>query len=287
MRLRHAIAFLGAVAVAAALSFSPVDAGIGNCGVRGKCPGPSPTITPSPTATITPTPSPTPTPTVAPTPSPTANGYTFADEFDGTLSRWSTTSHWSQLGDAIITTANNSVANGVLTMTARNTTGSWVGAGLDTYGRWTQLYGLWEARIKIPKGYGLWPGFWNAVGNYGPEPEIDAMEICANPIGTRSGNDASLAHNTVHFAGGGQTSHDTRTVDLSLAYHVYAMDWRAGHVTFFIDGAAIWTYTGSNTPSVAMPVILDLAVGGGWCGAADGTTPNPAAMLVDWVHIRA
>ena len=31
---------------------------------------------------------------------------------------------------------------------------------LDSYGKWTQRYGYFEARMKLPKKPGLWPAFW-------------------------------------------------------------------------------------------------------------------------------
>ena len=31
---------------------------------------------------------------------------------------------------------------------------------LDTFGKWTQRYGYFEARVKLPRAPGLWPAFW-------------------------------------------------------------------------------------------------------------------------------
>ena len=31
---------------------------------------------------------------------------------------------------------------------------------LDTYGKWVQRYGYFEARVKLPRAAGLWPTFW-------------------------------------------------------------------------------------------------------------------------------
>jgi len=58
-------------------------------------------------------------------------------------------------------------------------------------------------------------------------------------------------------------------------------------VTFFLDGTAVGSFTdAAHIPSVALPIILDLAVGGGWCGPSDLTTPDGSQMLVDWVRVR-
>src|SRR5262249_46266255 len=31
---------------------------------------------------------------------------------------------------------------------------------IDTYGKWVQRYGYFEARMKLPKAPGLWPAMW-------------------------------------------------------------------------------------------------------------------------------
>jgi beta-glucanase (GH16 family) len=161
----------------------------------------------------------------------------------------------------------------------------WHGDLIDTKTTFTQKYGYFAARMKIPKGPGLWPAFWTYYSASGVEAEIDAMEVCANPIGTHSGNDASLLHNTIHYSGGSVgNSPGYRTVDLSLAYHVYAFDWRADHISFFLDGVQVWRTT-SHIPTVALPLLLNLGVGGTWCGSPTAASDG-ATMLVDWVRVR-
>ena len=135
-----------------------------------------------------------------------------------------------------------------------------------------------------PKGTALWPAFWLYGGS---APEIDTMEICANPIGTNEGNDASELHTTVHWAGGATTDGRYYTVDLSQAYHVYAVDWRSSKILFYLDGHLVWTFSDmARIPTIALPMVLNLGVGVPWCGAPDATTPDSATMLVDWVRVR-
>jgi len=155
---------------------------------------------------------------------------------------------------------------------------------LDTKTTFTQKYGYFEARIKVPKGKGLWPAWWMY---YSGTPEIDTMEVCANSLGTNGGNDASLLHTTVHYGTGQQYGKGTRTVDLSQAFHVYGVDWRANHVNFYLDGALVYSVTDmAAIPTAALPLILNLGIGGSWCSAPDSTTPITNTMQVDWVRIR-
>src|SRR5690606_34721864 len=46
-----------------------------------------------------------------------------------------------------------------LPKTGKNETDYAVGY-LDAYGKWTQTYGYFEARMKLPTAPGLWPAFW-------------------------------------------------------------------------------------------------------------------------------
>lgn len=168
----------------------------------------------------------------------------------------------------------------------RRLTGGWVGDQVDTYGSFMQRYGYFEARMKIPRGKGVWPAFWMAeLASVNGPAELDIMEVCANEVGTNGGNDVTLQHNTVHFSGGGMLAHETRGADLSDVWHTYAMEWRADRVIFYLDGFEVWRYTdASKIPAVAMPIILSLAGGRDWCSYPDVTTPSPVTMYVDWVR---
>ena len=212
--------------------------------------------------------------------------YTFNDEFSGNVLNSVWGRHWGWLGESRFTRDLATVGGGVLSLSAQRQEDHWRSGLVDTSTSFRQLYGHFEARIRIPQGYGLWPAFWVAQGWEVDGPaEIDMMEVCANPPASRSGNDVSRLHERVHFAGGGLAGNDARTKDLSQGWHVYGMDWRADHVTFLLDGAEVWTYGGADVPSVPMPLVLDLAVGGSWCGPSEASTPDPAEMLVDWVRV--
>lgn len=249
----------------------------------------APTIVPTVRPTVVPTIVPTIAPTVAPTPVTPANPYTFVDEFNNSVVSTVWRHHFTCCGqlagvDPTLTTESG----GNLRMQVVKRVNGWYGDSIDTGGSFAQAYGYFEARVKMPKGMGLWPAFWLAEGwDHPSTQEIDVMEVCANNLGTRNGLDAGWLNTTIHFLNGSQSGMGFRETDLSLDYHVYAVDWRLGRVTWYLDNVALWTYSGANTPSAPMPVLFDLGVGGSWCGAPDSTTLSGSEMQVDWVHVRA
>ncbi len=76
------------------------------------------------------------------------------------------------------------------------------------------------------------------------------------------------------------------------------MIWKPGSVAYYIDDptrpyatftpADLTTYPGASWPfdaGQANFIILNMAVGGGWPGPPDASTPFPSEMLVDYVRI--
>jgi hypothetical protein len=220
--------------------------------------------------------------TAQPSSSP-APPYTFDDEFDGSQLSTAWDRHFSCCGNvAGFDPSLASVSNGVLSLAVDHRADGWYADLIDTKASWTQLYGTFSARIKIPKGQGLWPAFWSYFAGSGTQAEIDTMEVCGGP---KDGPPASVLHTTVYWSARDSQGHETPTVDLSSDFHVYSVDWRPDHVTFSLDGTPVFTVTDpQHIPAVPLPLILDLGVGGDFCGAPDATTPSHAEMLVDWVR---
>ena len=106
-------------------------------------------------------------------------------------------------------------------------------ARLLTQGLFELTYGRIEARLKVPEGAGLWPAFWmlgsdiGAVG-WPASGEIDVME--------NVGRQPRLLYGTLHGPGysGSQGFGSTLLMDEPLAddFHVYAVDWEPGRITW-------------------------------------------------------
>jgi beta-glucanase (GH16 family) len=66
-------------------------------------------------------------------------------------------------------------------------------ARLKTQGLFSQAYGRFEARIKVPAGQGIWPAFWMLGDNFGSAGwpkcgEIDIMESVGKEPGINHGS---------------------------------------------------------------------------------------------------
>lgn len=96
-----------------------------------------------------------------------------ADEFDGAAGTAPNPGIWrfdtgaGGWGNAELQTYTDSRRNsaldgaGNLVITARREAdGSYTSARLKTEGTFTAQYGRIEARIRIPRGQGIWPAFW-------------------------------------------------------------------------------------------------------------------------------
>jgi beta-glucanase (GH16 family) len=190
--------------------------------------------------------------------------------------------------------SNASISGGQLVITAAANGGGhqcWNGpcryssVRMQTY--FAQKYGLFEARIKMPSGTGLWPAFWMVGDNYNqvflPKAgEIDIAEI----------NDKPPLTKVTGFAHGPKEDFRAETTlgqPISDGYHIYAIEWTRTGITWLVDGKAyghLDSYAGwpFNHP---FNILLDLAVGSGndFAGAPTSSTHFPATMDVDWIRV--
>ncbi|WP_328965404.1 family 16 glycosylhydrolase [Streptomyces virginiae] len=255
------------------------------------------------------------TPSVAPHAGAAGLAQTWSDEFDGAAGRapdaakWTLETGGSGFGNHELQYYTNSTSNaaldgqGNLVITARKNTdaglGCWYGqcqytsARLNTAKTFTQAYGRFEARIKIPRGQGIWPAFWmlgNDLGSVGwpNSGEIDIME--------NIGREPNTVHGTVHGPGysgaGGLGAAYNLPGGRAFAddFHVFAVDWSPNSLVWSVDGTTYKTLTpadtGGNKWVFDHPffVILNLAVGGDWPGSPDASTSFPQTMTVDYVR---
>jgi len=242
----------------------------------------------------------------------------FSDEFDGAAgtapdgSKWRHDiggSGWGNNELQYYTNRADNVAHngaGQLAITARRNNPAgyscWYGTCQYTSGKlttaatFTQTYGRIEARIKVPRGQGMWPAFWmlgNDIGSVGwpASGEIDVME--------NVGHELSTVHGTLHGPGysgsGGLTGSYTLPGGQAFAdaFHTFTVDWEPGAITWYVDGVQFSRKTPSDTRGNRWVfdhpfyLIMNLAVGGNWPGPPNSSTVFPQQLLIDWVRVYA
>ncbi len=238
---------------------------------------------------------------------------TWADEFNAAANTPINSARWTHdvggggWGNNQLEYDTNSTRNvahdgaGNLVITARRENAGlncWYGpcqytsARIKTQGKFTQRYGRFEARIKIPRGQGIWPAFW-MLGDNMPTvgwPNAGEIDILEN-----IGREPTRVHGSLHgpgYSGGNPlTGSYAPGYTFADAFHTFAVDWGPTSVTWLVDGVAYQTKTSSQTngnPWVfdhPFFLILNVAVGGNWPGSPDASSPYPQTMLIDYVRV--
>ncbi len=191
----------------------------------------------------------------------------------------------------LVITASKETYKGVDGITREYTS-----ARLKTLGLFEQKYGRFEARIKVPRGQGIWPAFWllgNNIGTVGWPGcgEIDIME--------NIGKEPDKVHGSMHGPGYSGENGLTGTYTLPSGkfadgFHIFAVEWEPSTIRFYVDGNLYETRTPADLPAGRTWVfdhpffiLLNVAVGGGWPGNPDSSTVFPQRMLLDYVKVYA
>lgn len=257
----------------------------------------------APTPTATPLPTATPAPTPTPIPVPSGWQLVWHDEFDGTAvdtANWLFdlgAGGWGN-GEAQFYTnrpENARVEGGRLIIEARQEKygGSYyTSARLKTQGSHAFQYGRIEARIKVPKGAGLWPAFWMLGGDFNCKNwpdcgELDIMEY----VGKEPDLIMGTAHGPGYSGALGLGKWNRQKYNIADDFHTYAIEWQADQVKWFYDGAEYFTLTRADVGDRKWVfdhhffIILNLAVGGTLGGVIGLDTAFPAQVQVDYVRV--
>jgi beta-glucanase (GH16 family) len=181
--------------------------------------------------------------------------------------------------------------DGHLVIRAIKTSGGYTSARLKTQGLFPVMYGRVAARLKLPKGQGIWPAFWMLGDNIKTVDwprcgEIDIMEYI--------GKTPETVYFTLHGPGYSGAKGISKSMPLANTggFHVYGIEWTPESLTFLLDDKPVRTVTPKDLPGGAKWVfdhahfiLLNLAVGGDWPGNPDATTVFPQDYVIDWVRV--
>lgn len=145
---------------------------------------------------------------------------------------------------------------------------------ITTYDKFTQKYGRFEARIKLPGQVGTFPAFWlyhqkrkwegtqrteiDIMENLGHAPQYiyNSFHYHTDVSATYSGN-----ANFIKPQPSGQVYTGT---DYSQGFYTYAVEWSPGYVAWFIDDQKVSEMWNGNVDFEELYLIINLAMGGNW-----------------------
>ncbi|NNE45962.1 MAG: glycoside hydrolase family 16 protein [Rhodothermales bacterium] len=197
------------------------------------------------------------------------------------------------------TTTNASVEDGKLVITAeRESVGGrdYTSARVRTANKGDWKYGRFEIRAKLPPGQGFWPAIWllptdGTYGGWAASGEIDIMEAQGQAPRTVLG--------TLHYGDtfpNNQSSGGAYSLPSGFftdSFHTFVLEWSEGRMLWYVDDVPYQVQTEWNTVSAPFPapfdqrfhLLLNVAVGGNFVGAPDGTTTFPQSMEVEYVRV--
>lgn len=176
--------------------------------------------------------------------------------------------------------------------------------------KFSQTYGLFEARCKLPEQAGWWVAFW-LFPNNGTEPaggafgtgadgtEIDIMEGWGWTDSIQS---------ALHYDGYGDKHVSTGSGKIQVAgldegYHIFSLVWTAEKYIFYVDGVETWRVSGVPDPKADVvgeewishaPSYVKLTgeisteawtQTSGWANPIPAEGYSPDHFLVDWVRV--
>jgi beta-glucanase (GH16 family) len=238
---------------------------------------------------------------------------TFDEEFNGTSideTKWNmfTDNFWDKRTH--FTKEETTVANGMATLTYEKKTGvpdvdpskpatPYAAGYLDTYGKWTQRYGYWEARIKLPSAPGLWPAFWlmpdrgAAVGPQWKRADTATsggfkgmeFDICEY----LSGWGPNRYNIAMHWDGYGKEHKSTGQVTNYAqpdkdGFVTCGLLWTPGEAVYYCNGKQMLDFKSDRVSDAPSNIIFNF-VSGGWDNLPLDDAKLPATFVVDYVRV--
>jgi beta-glucanase (GH16 family) len=247
---------------------------------------------------------------------PAGYGLAWSDEFDtgSTLNskNWGYLTGCTGYGNAELQNytagANVTMENGCAVIWIKHETlggCNYTSTRMVTRGKKEFKYGYFEARIKTPKGKGLWPSFWT-MGTSGGWPSCGELELYEQRTGPQMVNGSGAAPGigdntfiaTCHYLGTDGTSYNSRQVDYTAClcdtFHTYALLWDSLSIKYYFDDKQFWTAPdinqSTNFTAFHQPhyFIANVAVGGNYLNSCCTPVDNsifPQKMYIDYIRV--
>lgn len=224
----------------------------------------------------------------------------FEDNFDGATvdpAKWQVTE--GPRKGATNTARAVSVKGGALRITTFTEEGRHLTGFLRSAGKFEQVQGYFEARIRFSSVPGMWSAFWMMPMTYGRSKDpakanLDGLEL---DIVEHLAGFGGHFDTTIHWGGYGAPHQRTRTrrnkpeQPANQGWHTYALEWSPQGYRFFYDDQLTWDAPRDIPVSQAPQHLLltSEVKDGGWAGKVPPGGYGPlekssAWMEVDWVR---
>lgn len=171
--------------------------------------------------------------------------------------------------------------------------------GTDDTLLFSQAFGYFECKVKLPKSQGLWSAFWlqssnmRKVGNDGEDgTEIDVYESAfLNSKSSRMGH-------ALLWDGYGKDGRVADYIgeleqDLYDGYHTFALKWTPDYYVYYIDGKATWATDEGGVSKVKefLRLTVEIDAGDGWgphgqkIGKFSHNNEDNDDFLIDYVKV--
>ena len=166
---------------------------------------------------------------------------------------------------------------------------------LDTYGKWTQRYGYYEVRVKLPTVPSMFPAFW-LMPERGPDNwpkykrtdtkdggmEFDVFEGQSmwGPYRTTFGMHWD-SYGKYHKSAGTGFHYNLPDKD---GFFTIGMLWTPGHVSVYSQGRLGGSWDSPRVGSVQSYIMFDMLPGGFEYDPLDPAT-LPADLVIDYVRV--
>lgn len=163
----------------------------------------------------------------------------------------------------------------------------------------SQAFGYFECRAKLPDSNGLWSAFWlqssnqRKVGNQGEDgTEIDVFESAF-----RRSRKSKMGHALLWDGYGKNGKVDgyigNLEQDLYDGYHTYALKWTPEYYVFYIDGKATWATNSGGVSKVRefLRLTVEIDAGDGWgphgqkIGKFSHNNEDNGDFMIDYVKV--
>lgn len=234
---------------------------------------------------------------------------TFEDNFDGSsvdLTKWNIygPNFWDKRTH--FSKDNAIVKDGALTLRVERKTGrhndspdgketDYATGFADTYGKWVQRYGYFEARVKLPTAPCLWPAFWLM-----PDRGLEAGEQWKRQATQPGGMEFDIIEQlsiwgpqrlnmAMHWDGYGKGHKATGSGSIYVpadkdGFIVVGLLWTPESAVLYGNGKELARWKNPRISDVPSCILLD-HVTGGWETEALDDAQLPADFVIDYVRV--